>query len=386
MKKSLLAILSFLCLAQYAYATNVICYHGTWSFYRTGNGQYNFSNVPANLCTHYIYTFAGLNATSFEVVSLDPWLDINLNGYTSAVNLKKTNPNLKVILGIGGWNEGSANFSNMASTATSRATFISSALSLVQKYGFDGFDLDWDYPGRRDGNSTTDKANFASLVKEFHDVFNPLGLLVTAAVSATPSTVDISYDVSVLSDNLDIINVMAFDFCGAFDTVAAHNAPLFSSSKMGSTFAEFSVNASINGWIERGASPSKLALGVPFFGANNVLTNANNHTPGSAATATGLSPGDYTASSGHWGYNEIIEIFAAGGWTQAWDDDQQVPYAYNNTSWLSYDNVDSITLKVEFAKSLGLNGIMLWSLETDDFQGLNGTKNALLNAIITALN
>ncbi|XP_050295131.1 acidic mammalian chitinase-like [Anthonomus grandis grandis] len=387
MRKSLLAILSFLCLAQYAHATsNVICYHGTWSYYRTGNGKFTFSDVPANLCTHYIYTFVGLNSTSLEVISLDTWLDIDLGGFTSAINLKQTNPDLKVILAVGGWNEGSAKYSTMASTATGRATFIASALNLVQTYGFDGFDLDWEYPARRDSTNTADKENFASLVKEFYEVFNPLGLLVTAAVSATPSSVDISYDVPVLSEYLDIINVMTYDFHGAFDSFVAHNAPLYSSSKLGSTYADYSLNASINGWIERGASPSKLALGVPFYGRNNVLTNASNNTPGSAATGTGLYAGPYTATSGFWGYNEIVEILAAGGWTEVWDDEQQVPYAYNNTSWLSYDNPDSITLKVEFAKSLGLNGIMLWSIETEDFLGVNGTQYALLNAINTALN
>ncbi|ENN79266.1 hypothetical protein YQE_04301, partial [Dendroctonus ponderosae] len=385
-KRLLCVTLAIMSLVQYVSATSVICYHGTWSYYRTGNGKFVFSNVPTDLCTHYIYTFMGLDSSTSEVVSLDSWLDIDLGGITAAANLKVTNPDLKVLLAVGGWNAGSAEFSVMAADATKRATFIASALSWVQTYGLDGFDLDWEYPARRDSTNSADKENLSLLVQEFYEVFNPLGLLITAAVSVTPSSVDISYDVPVLSQYLDFINLMLYDFHGSWDTEAYHNAPLYSTSKLiGTEYADYSVNACVHGWIERGASPAKLALGVPFYGRTTVLSSSSNTAPGSASTSTGGAAGPYTATSGFLGYNEIVEKFNAGGWTTAWDDEQQVPYAYSGTTWLSYDDEDSIALKVEYAKSLGLGAIMIWSIETEDFLGLNGTQYPLLTTIQNTL-
>lgn len=70
--------------------------------------------------------------------------------------LKEEHSKVKLLLAVGGWNEGSTKYSNIASSATKRAVFIASALAMVQKYDLDGFDLDWEYPALR-GGSTADK-------------------------------------------------------------------------------------------------------------------------------------------------------------------------------------------------------------------------------------
>nr|ALM55738.1 chitinase [Sitophilus oryzae] len=381
-----LVTLAFLSLTlQAIVATHIVCYHGTWSYYRTGNGNFKVTDVDPTLCTHYIYTFVGLNSSTYEVALLDEWLDISLSGFANAIALKETNSDLKVLVAVGGWNEGSAKYSVMAASATYRATFISSVITLLQTYGFDGFDLDWEYPARRDSTNSADKENFATLIKELKAAFDPYGYLLTAAVSAAPTYIDTSYDVPVLSEYLDLINLMEYDFFGAWDDTTGHNAPLYSKSIYdGTTYADYSVNASVYGWIERGASPSKLALGVPFYGRVFTLSSSSSTGVGAAVSGAGSS-GPYTATAGFWGYNEILEQFAATSFTEAWDDEAQVPYAYSGTTWLSYDNVKSITLKVEYAKSLGLGGIMLWSLETDDIVATSGTKFQLLQAINSAV-
>lgn len=67
------------------------------------------------------------------------------------------------------------------------------------------------------------------------------------------------------------------------------------------------------------------------------------------------------------------------------DEEQQVPYAYKGNQWVGYDNVKSVQLKVEFAKNYNLGGVMIWSVETDDFRGTCGSKYPILNAINNAL-
>ncbi|XP_060532351.1 probable chitinase 10 [Cylas formicarius] len=363
---------------------NVICYHGTWSHYRRGNGQFSSKNIDPTLCTHAIYTFVGIDANG-NVILLDEWLDIGLGGFQSINALKQVNPNFKTLLAVGGWNEGSTKYSAMAADPTKRANFINTALSWVLKYGFDGFDLDWEYPARRDSSNAADKENFVTLIKELRAVFDKNGLLLTAAVSATPSSVDISYDVPSLSKNLDFINVMLYDFFGSWDTTTGHNAPLNGSTRyVGTEYAEYSVVTAIEGWLSRGADPQKIALGVPFYGRTFTLSNSNNNAPGASISGAGTA-GPYTATAGFLGYNEIIEKFNAGGWTQKWDNEQNVPYAYSGNQWISYDNPKSLAIKAKYAQSLNLGAVMLWSIETDDFLGLSGTKFPLLRAINDAL-
>ena len=82
--------------------------------------------------------------------------------------MKLYNPGLKTLLAIGGWNEGSTTYSDMALTKERRSTFIQSCIDLLLKHGFDGMDMDWEYPGGRDDSAgrPEDKDNFASLLKQ----------------------------------------------------------------------------------------------------------------------------------------------------------------------------------------------------------------------------
>ena len=82
------------------------------------------------------------------------------------VALKQRNPALKVMIAVGGWNNGGWVFSQMASTKYGRTQFIDSAMKLIMKYKFDGVDLDWEYPGvGHRGGQPADKENFSLLIQ-----------------------------------------------------------------------------------------------------------------------------------------------------------------------------------------------------------------------------
>ena len=67
--------------------------------------------------------------------------------YAKALALKQYNPKLKVMIAIGGWNEGAKKYSDMAVRKESRKAFVDSVVDFLVKHGFDGLDLDWEYPG-----------------------------------------------------------------------------------------------------------------------------------------------------------------------------------------------------------------------------------------------
>lgn len=74
---------------------------------------------------------------------MDPWFDIDLEGISNFIALRNRNPSARFLFSIGGWNAGSANFSRIANSPALRTTFVNSVMEVVNRHGFDGFDLDW---------------------------------------------------------------------------------------------------------------------------------------------------------------------------------------------------------------------------------------------------
>ncbi|XP_072379768.1 chitinase-3-like protein 1 [Diabrotica undecimpunctata] len=362
-----------------AATSKVVCYHGTWARYRSGKGSYQLTDIDTSLCTHLIYSFIGIS-TSGNIVSLDSYLDNDLNNLKKFTALKSSNSNLKTLVAIGGWNQGSTTFSTVAASASLRSTFIQNALQYVQSNNFDGLDFDWEYPAQR-GGAAADKENFITLLKETKAVFEANGLLVSAAVAAGASSVALSYDVPQLSQYVDFINVMLYDLHASWDGVLGHNAPLYASS-IDTTAAskQLNVDAAVSNWIASGADPQKLILGVPLYGRSFTLANNNNVALGAASSGAGTA-GPYTLEAGYLGYNEIVEKQLEGGWTYVWDDEQQVPHMYKDNQWVGFDDPKAVQIKTKYAQDKQLGGVMVWAIETDDFQGLSGVKNPLLRAI-----
>lgn len=349
----------------------VVCYFGSWAVYRPSPGKFDVESIDPFLCTHLIFGFVGLR--NGVITSLDPWNDkcedYGKGQFKRFTYLKTLNPDLKTSVAIGGWNEGSEKYSQMASTAAGRRRFIDSVIPFLQEFGFDGLDLDWEYPAHR-GGVPEDKKNFALLASELRQEFNKHGYLLTAAVSAGAPTIKDAYDVPSVSRDLDFINIMAYDFHGAWDKHTGHHAPLFTNPKDTGDFAVFNANSSVHYWMSLGAPKEKLILGMGTYGRGVTLNNPSEnglYAPGNEP----LRAGPYTREKGFWGYNEICETMSSqsGQWTVVTDPYYQAPYAYREREWIGYDDPTSIKKKAEYARDMGLGGGMIWSLETDDFNG-----------------
>jgi len=363
----------------------MVCYYGSWAVYRPDKGKYPVENIDPFLCTHLIYTFAGLGYDN-KIRSLDPWNDLRDNygkgAFERFTNLKQQNGKLKTLLAIGGWNEGSIKYSSMAASPETRRIFIDSVVEFLDKYNFDGLDLDWEYPAARRGKGE-DKGNFASLVRELKTAFRSAGkdYLLTAAVSAGKWFIDPGYDVPEISRYLDFINVMCYDYHGGWEDKTGHNAPIYARPEEEGNDRISNVNFSLHYWIEKGAPPEKIILGMATYGRSFTLQREENHGYGAPAPQKGQA-GPYTREPGSLGYNEICEAFGKEKWTVVDDPYHLAPYAYRERQWVSYDNIESIATKARMAMKMGLGGGMVWSLETDDFQGdCHGVRYPLIKTI-----
>lgn len=119
-----------------------MCFFTNWSQYRRADGKFLPENVDPSLCTHIIFSFAKLVIDKIEPYEWNDqsteWSDGN---YRRMMNLKEQNPKLKILLAIGGWNHGSAKFSDVVNNDVQRTNFVNNAVNYLKKYCFDGLDI-----------------------------------------------------------------------------------------------------------------------------------------------------------------------------------------------------------------------------------------------------
>ncbi|XP_043513827.1 flocculation protein FLO11-like isoform X2 [Frieseomelitta varia] len=373
----------------------IVCYYTNWSIYRPGTAKFSPQNINPYLCTHLIYAFGGFTKDN-ALKPFDKYQDIEKGGYAKFTGLKTYNKNLKTLLAVGGWNEGSSRFSPMVADPGRRREFVKNAVKFLRKNHFDGLDLDWEYPAFRDGGKPRDKDNYASLVQELREEFEREAsktgrprLLLTMAMPAGVEYIDKGYDVPRLNEHLDFINLLSYDYHSSYEPAVDHHSPLYPLEEDNeyNYDAELTIDYTVKYLSKKGAAPEKIVLGIPTYGRSYTLFNEDATDLGSPADGPGVE-GEATREKGYLAYYEICEGLAQSDeWEVIQPNPKAMgPYAYKGDQWVGYDDESIVRLKARYVNEKNLGGIMFWTIDNDDFRGrCHGRPYPLIEAAKEAL-
>ncbi|XP_055330050.1 probable chitinase 10 [Paramacrobiotus metropolitanus] len=369
------------------------CYFQNYAIYRPGGSELKPDKIDPNLCTFIIYFIANLISNTLQ--SFDPWADIDLGGFQKINDLKKQNPDLRIVVATGGWNMGSKVFSRLAKDPNNRKKFITSVINFCDRNGFDGLDLDWEYPTQR-GGITDDYYNFPTLLMELRQAFDQRtaetgkDYMLTAALGASALVIDNAYDVEQMFKYLDYGHIMAYDFHGTWDVAPqtlAHHSPLYTPPKLNDPDpnydVRFSADWAIQHYLARGAPASKVLLGVPLYGRGYNLADPNRHTLGSPASGPNAA-GPFLKEQGFLGITELCLNLKNNGWVKG--SEYNLTYAYGQGQWVGYDDEDRMQDKAKYIWQHQLGGGFVWALDYEDNNNLCGKgKNPTISVLKKSL-
>ncbi|MEK9958724.1 MAG: glycosyl hydrolase family 18 protein [Flavobacteriaceae bacterium] len=313
--------------------------------YYAGNGD-QIAAFDLQGVDQLIYSFLHLQGNELAVDNAEDSISLR-----KIIAQKERYPNLKVLISLGGWG-GCETCSEVFNTAEGREEFARSTAAIIETYQADGIDLDWEYPAISGypGHlyQEADRPNFTEVVRLLRQYMQPDDILSFAA-GASSRFLEQSVDWEAVTPLVDNINIMSYDFVGSGSDQTGHHTSLFASSGQNR-----SADTTIRALIERGVPPQKIIIGAAFYIKTFKEVGDSNH---------GLfQPAVFNRS-----YNQMDFEALKPQFEFFWDAEAQAPYAYdkNNKLFATFDDPTSIKAKVQYAKDLGLGGIMFWQLMND---------------------
>jgi len=439
---------------------HVGCYYGVWAYTRPGLGEFWPEDIDVELCDVIYYGFGNVLNDTFEVCSWDPWFDMgeqdtgvktiknciqerdgdawppgcitdsgkpycHYDGMRRTVALKNKNPGLKVLFSVGGWTAGGWIFSQMSQTRETRAKFIQSTVYFLDYFGFDGMDLDWEYPAfdmlPLEPTDPDDKYHFTALMQELRTAFDlhDPPFLLTFAAAPDPYKASNAYEIEKVHPSVDWVNIMSYDYHGPWDNFTGVDQPLYGKWEEGfpgHPMYQFNVHDTVQHYLNGGFPPEKVVLGIHTEGKAWLLQDpATEETcPGPECGAVIYCPAisgspnmTYSRQEGWMFYYEVLQFYyndtqpdaelpplwpdlkvGLEHWTiydhehNNVDNCYQAPFAYQGRYWISYDDEYSADIKTRYANHYNLLGCFVWEVDTDNFKGLYGKEKYTILAQI----
>lgn len=388
-------ILKFLALTAYVFAgaqPAIIGYFGDWSIYQH---KFNIKDVNASQIIHLYYSFFVPNPSATDYAILKNNYAFPINAYNASIPEGTLVPydtyaysvnapalkqfqathKKKVVLSVGGWT-GSWHLSNIMAREPARSAFVRSSVAFLKNAGYDGLDLDWEYPGRigapYNSFSTADSQNLGTFCREFREECVRVGrpdLHLSLAVSGNSADAQ-AY--ARCAPYVNFVGIMSYDYAGAWQANTAHMSPLDL------------IMSAVNGYA-RIFNASQIIIGSPVYGRGWAGCSASNVSTALGTICTGPAPTFDTSGGGESGmcnYNYLLPNLKNTGFQLAYDHARKASYAYNPTTRIfwSYSTPETEVQKAELVRARALAGIMFWDLSAD----IKGNAS-ILGAVVDVL-
>ncbi|HUP14241.1 MAG TPA: glycoside hydrolase family 18 protein [Niastella sp.] len=310
-------------------------------------------SFAAEKLTHIIFSFCHLKGNKLAVDNAHDTTTIQ-----KLVGLKKRNPELKVLLSLGGWG-GCETCSDVFSTEAAREEFARSVKQLLDYFNADGIDLDWEYPaisgypGHR--FVPEDKPNFTKLVTQLRKAIGKKNEISFAA-GGFVTFLEQSIEWQKIMPLLDRVNLMTYDLINGFSTVTGHHTPLYSTPQQ-----KESTNNTVRLLDAMGVHRNKLVIGAAFYA--RIFENADSVNNGLYRPAKFKRGIPFKAFANY--------LTKDSGFVYHWDSVAKAPWMYNAQQrlFVTYDDTTSMRLKTAYAIDQKINGIMFWQLGEDTYSG-----------------
>ena len=279
------------------------------------------------------------------------------------LSLKKANPDLKVVISIGGWGW-SRNFSDAVLSDTSRQAFVASAITLVRKYNLDGIDIDWEYPGMKGAGNIyrdSDKQNYTLMFRDLRHGLDSVAhetgkkMLLSAAVGGF-KTFLLHTEMGKVAQYLNYVNLMTYDYSHG-DSAAIHHTNLFASKQYSSN--EYAESA-VTDFEAAGVPASKLVMGIAFYGHSFKVIDNDQNGLGVKVVGGRIQIGG--------GYTYIKDsLINQKGFNYYKDKNAKAPYLYNadTKQFISFDDEWSVKNKCKYVRKNDMAGVMFWEYSSD---------------------
>ncbi len=368
----------------------VFGYFTEWSIY---DRQFSVEQVPAGNLTHLLYAFMLPNPNQSDYDKLkagyafppNPYYYeipestlVHHDGYAAGVNIAKLKqlklqyPHLKVLISVGGWSL-SWTMSKIAANTSLRTTFINSAVKFVVDNGFDGLDVDWEYPGRQGigynyVDETDDAANLVKLLSGLRVALNNATskhLELTCAMGCDPKVIA---RYAGTEPFLDYILLMTYDFAGAWGP-GGHHSPLYH-NPAGTSDSQWNAHAATVNAKAIGYPVTKICMGSPMYARGWAKISPINPSLPIYGTSDGSAATSYSGRAGEPGltsWRHLLPIIGQNGMIRYYDNVAKAVFIHNTTTgetW-SYEDEESLSAKTKYILDNNLAGVMFWELSDD---------------------
>ncbi|KAM0322465.1 hypothetical protein ACHAQA_009534 [Verticillium albo-atrum] len=310
-------------------------YYEGWNLQRPC-GTMAPKDIPLGYYTHINFAFALIHPTTFHIAPMDSQ---TASQYRAVTSLKDRQEGLQVWIAIGGWAMNDPGpyrtaFSDMAKSEKNQDAFFESLISFLFMYDFDGVDFDWEYPVADDrGGIPDDFDNYAVMLRRLRARLDRTGRQFGISMAIPASYWYLrGFNLKELEPAVDYFNIMTYDIHGTWDsTVKSIGSYAYAHTNL------TEINLGLELLWRNNVNPERVNLGLGFYGRSFTMESPD-------------------CTSGVLSAAEINELIQNGAKQTFYEKEAVQVVTWDSDQWVSWDNPQTLKMKMDFANRRCLGG------------------------------